>query len=198
MATQKAKSISPLSYSRIGGIDPGIDGGIACIDNGGAKAVRMPTKQVKGLLIEKGIVNPANKRLIDGTALLHILEEWAPEIIFMELVNSMPGDGKNGVLGAGIYKGAVIAVIEMCSIQVVTVYSQTWQSNLFGKIKRDKELSTADRRKLRKQISIDHSRLHYPQIDLRPGRCENDQDGISDAVCIADFGRKWCGNKIEK
>lgn len=41
-----------------------------------------------------------------------------------------------------------------------------------------------------KAKSIAWCRTFLPALDLRPGRCTTDQDGLADAACLAEFGRR--------
>jgi hypothetical protein len=175
------------SVTKIVGIDPGVNGGIAYInlESGEYEAIKMPTRLVRGYEINKGILKPTQRTSIDTSVILSFLQRTLPDVIFMELVNPRPTDGKDAVMSSGVNKGGVTAAIEMLNIPTVVVFSQTWQSLVFNRTKR------GDRDEL-KQEAIAYTKLHYPLVDLQPGLCRTDQDGISDAMCIAEFGRKWC------
>lgn len=41
-----------------------------------------------------------------------------------------------------------------------------------------------------KAKSIAWCRTFLPALDLRPGRCTTDQDGLADAACLAEYGRR--------
>jgi len=181
----KTKPNPCILAKRIVGIDPGGSGGIAYIniESGEYEAIKMPTKLVKGYEIDKGTLKPTQRTTIDTSVILEFLQRTAPDVVFMELVNYKHTDGKLAIMSSGINKGGVTAAIEMLDIPVVTVYSQTWQRLVFNRIVRKYDL---------KQEAINYTKLHYPSVDLQPGLCRTDQDGISDAVCIAEFGRKWC------
>lgn len=190
MKTKTARKTKPnpcKSAKRIVGIDPGVSGGLAYInlETKEIEAIRMPTRLIKGYEIEKGVLRPTQRTTINTSVILEFLQRTSPDVVFMELVNYKHTDGKLAIMSSGINKGGVMAAIEMLSIPVITVYSQTWQKLVFGRAARGEKDEL-------KQEAINYTKLHYPTVDLQPGLCRTDQDGISDAVCIAEFGRKWC------
>lgn len=72
------------------------------------------------------------------------------------------------LLGAALIRGLAIE----------TVPPKTWQNAILGK----KILTDT------KTASIMRCTRRFPGVDLKPGRCTTPQDGIADAVNIADYG----------
>lgn len=141
------------------GIDPGLSGGIAIVENRNVLATyKMP------------IVKCGTKREIDSQTLKDILETWRTlpngTSIVIEKVHAMPKQGVKSVFtfgrGFGIVEGLCVGV----GIPYEFVIPQVWQSILNGIDKT-----------LKKKRSIVYCKGRYPSLEIT--------DGESDAICIA-------------
>lgn len=62
---------------------------------------------------------------------------------------------------------------------VTTVAPRTWQSAVVSGVAGSG-----------KQKAINWCRVFLRDLDLRPGQCTTDHDGLADAACIAEYGRR--------
>lgn len=131
------------------GIDPGLDGAIAAINDGrGYAVVDMP-------VITKG--TGTVKREINASALIEILRELAPAgysvKVALERVNAMPGQGVSSVFSLGDSFGCIRACVAACRFELEYVTPVTWKKHF--KLTSDKEVCRALAAKM------------FPQADLR-------------------------------
>lgn len=59
------------------------------------------------------------------------------------------------------------------------VHPRTWQSAVVSGVQG-----------VGKEKSINWCKVFLKELNLRPGRCTVDRDGLSDAACIAEYGRR--------
>ena len=148
------------------GIDPGQKGGIAFLSDHHAEAVPMPTVGKE----------------IDGRAIAEILKTRGVELVVIEKVGAMRRDGRpQGAVSMfrfGFGTGLIVGVLEALSLPYRMVTPQAWKSLVLAGTARDKE------------AAIQFVRRAYPQIDLTPGRIRTPHDGMADAVCLAEWGRR--------
>jgi crossover junction endodeoxyribonuclease RuvC len=144
------------------GIDPGMRGGIAYITDHHAEAVPMPTVG----------------KQIDGRAIAEILKTRGVELVVIEKVGAMPGQGLVSTFTFGYGTGLIVGVLEALSLPYRMVTPQAWKGLVLAGTARDKE------------AAIQFVRRAYPQIDLTPGRIRTPHDGMADAVCLAEWGRR--------
>ena len=168
------------NYTKVLGVDPGITGGLAYFGNNEVKAILMPSKTVKGWKVDEGKTVKTSIKVIDSKAVLDFIQSVAPDIICIEMVNAWGTDAKQSILTSGKRFGVLQSIFTLLDIPIIEVYSKTWQKAVLGKEDKDKN------------IAIAYVKEHYPHIDLQPGRCTTDQNGITDALCIGKFGLEWC------
>lgn len=153
------------------GIDPGFSGAIAALYEDHVDVLCMPLMPA---LSGKG------KNEIDVVA----IKEWIQKQGFIklatiELVHSMPRQGTTSSFHFGQTFGTLIGIIRTLGIPLAGVSPQKWKKTLFGK-------STSD-----KQVSIDYIRKNYPDVNLlRTPKCTKPHDGIAEAICLAEYGKK--------
>lgn len=157
------------------GIDPGLDGGIA-----GLKVVGDSQEL---FLVKTPVIGG---RDYDVQAMKEILRDWhkwhGPSFTTIENQVSMPGQGLTSTLqtgkGFGIWLG-LLAALEM-PFQVIQAAS--WQRKMFTGVK-----GTLDTKEKSEVIA---KRL-FPGADFRRSeRATKASDGLTDAACIAEFGRR--------
>ena len=105
---------------RVLGIDPGLSGGLAVLDEERgvpslAGLVDMPTT-----VYGKG-------RGIDGRELAGLLREWSPDMAVIESVHAMPKQGVSSTFAFGRGVGVVIGVLSTLRIPFVEIRPQEWQ-----------------------------------------------------------------------
>lgn len=149
---------------KIVGVDPGKSGGLACIDslNGTFKYIPMP-------LVGKEI---------DAKAIHVFLMECQPDLVVIEKVHAMPGQGVTSMFNFGKAYGSVIGLVTGLSIPLAYVTPQAWKKLVLAGTNKDKD------------AAITYVAQRYPNINLVLPRCRKPHDGIADAVCIAEYGIK--------
>jgi len=153
------------------GVDPGISGGIAVIEDYKLVAVYdMPTVQVP----YKG----KTKNKIDGKLLYKCLDLYKPNVIAIEDVHAMPKNGATSMFNfgyaAGVIYGAACGMKKYCDVQFVR--PQTWKKHfcLIG-------------------TSKDAARLKCIQLfpHMKDKFKLKKSSGISDASLIGFYGYFW-------
>ncbi|MGP5563742.1 hypothetical protein [Vreelandella alkaliphila] len=145
------------------GIDPGLKGGISCIDTEGwtwAEPLPHIGKEVD----------------------MHsILSTLAPpdvvESVIVERLGIRPGQSAQSGATQGINWGRLIGGLEVAGYSIRLVRPQDWKAKVLRGTKKDKS------------DAIAFVSRAYPGVNLKPGKCRTPQDGLADAVCIAEYGR---------
>ena len=151
------------------GIDPGVKGGYAVIDN--AKVVyasvrAFPWDDDLFVCEMRGIKNLANGIKI---------------IAAVEKVGAMPGQGVTSMFNFGKSAGYIEGVLSALGIPYQLVPPATWKRE-FSLIGKDKQASIVTCRKL------------FPELDLkRTERCRTDSDGKAEATLLAEYARRKFG-----
>lgn len=145
------------------GIDPGQGGGIAIIGEDFQTA---------------SWVMPMAGKEIDGHAVANYLRGLPPSTVFIEKVHAMPKQGVSSTFKFGMGYGLVIGVCEALGIPYRLVTPQAWKKVVLAGTTKDKD------------AAVSFVRRAYPGVDLTPGKKRVPHDGIADAVCIAEYGRR--------
>lgn len=116
------------------GIDPGLSGGIAIVEDSGIQLFDMPV-----------MAHPwaKKKRIVDGFALMELLQNYArlsTVRVTVELVHSMPRQGVSSTFTFGQSVGAVIGIVQAMGFSLNMVRPQAWKSKC-GLINHDKDAS---------------------------------------------------------
>jgi Holliday junction resolvasome RuvABC endonuclease subunit len=155
------------------GIDPGLSGAVAVLTLDGTylASAKLPTIAVK-----KG-------NQIDILTLARGLDALRTHYDVRLFVIEEPQlRGKQqGILAThtqGRAYGRLEAYTELHQIPCEIVHPKVWQAAVLGKITHDKKVAMA------------YVGRRYPDAELRPGRCTKAQDGIADAICLAEYGRR--------
>lgn len=148
---------------KVVGIDPGKNGGLASLDENG--------------MLKEVIPMPTDDNGIDFNAVAAFFKKHAPDIIYIENVHAMPGQGVTSMFNFGFSTGGLHGSARALDFIVKTVNPRTWQKALMGDAKHEKEDTIAFVVKL------------FPSINLlATKRSKKPHDGMSDAVAIAYFG----------
>lgn len=145
----------------VAGVDVGKSGGIAYLADGYVEAEPMP-------LVGKEI---------DGRGLAEWFRSREIDLVIVERVGAMPGQGVTSMFRFGQSFGTVLGVIEACGLSYRLVSPQTWKRLVLAGTARDKT------------AAIEYVHRSFPDINLCPGRKRVPHDGMADAVCLAEYGR---------
>jgi len=104
------------------GIDPGLSGCLAFMDDSELLLYDNPTVQIYR--------NGKNKRQIDLQALLTILKTYEVSHCYLENVNAMPGQGVSSMFQMGRGFGQIEMGLAACGLPVTYVTPQVWKKAL--------------------------------------------------------------------
>lgn len=144
-------------------VDPGLEGGLACLSDDGTRwAIPLPHRGKE----------------VDVLALLDALPP-ASEVtaVVVERLGVRPGQSAQSGVTQGTNHGRITGTLESHRYPVRLVRPQDWKAKVLKGTKKDK----AD--------AIAFVQRAYPDINLIPGKCRTPQDGLADAVCLAEYGR---------
>lgn len=142
------------------GIDPGKSGAMAAINSETGRVLVRP-------------FDPAEYNISLGEFALNGKKCFA----VVERVSAMPGQGVVGVFNFGQNFGYIQGLLEAHGIPYELVRPQAWK-RAFGCTK-DKNTSLAVCRRL------------FPDVCLkRTANCKKDDDGIAEALLMAEYGRR--------
>ena len=149
------------------GIDPGLSGAIAVLESSRKSILRLE---------DMPVVPDGKKRKVSGHGLKEILKHYpraTVDMVYLERVSAMPGQGVVSMFSFGRSVGAVEAAISLLGLPLTYVTPQSWKrsAGLIGTIK------DASRSKV---------------LDLYPDAAvtRKKDNGRADAVLIARFGSK--------
>lgn len=144
-------------------IDPGLKGGVATLHpDGTITAEPMPV---------------AGKALDLGAIADHI-RTLDPDWLILEKVGSMPGQGVASTFKFGMGYGAIQGVAAGLQVPVELVTPQRWKGRVLHGTAKDKDAAIA------------FCRRAFPTVPLVPPRCKKPHDGIADALCLLEYGRR--------
>ncbi len=153
------------------GIDPGITGAIAFIDEYKVIVADIPVMaKGKGKSRIKNQVNAAGlSNLIESTVYKEGSTKYA--IVYLERVSSMPGQGVASMFSMGDSFGCIRGVCAGMGLRVEIITPKTWKS--YYKLGSNKEVCRA------KAIEL------FPLIDLHRKKDHNK----AEALLIAEYGK---------
>jgi len=154
------------------GIDNGLNGGIAIIEN----------KKVIELLKMPIILGSNDRNEYDITEIIKILSKYKNDaIMIIEKAQAMPKLGSVQAFSFGKLYGIMLGLANALKIPHSIVHSKTWQKEMF------RDLSKTNT----KQASVIVAKQLYPeQTFLATPRCKKPDDGLSDAILIATYGER--------
>lgn len=164
------------------GIDPGGDGGIACIDfNGHVKKWGMPN-------------NGNGIEVLDLVSILDGLKEEYNVTLILEDVHSIFGTSAKSNFSFGFTCGAINAIVVTRLLKLLPVQPKAWQKiiwansdKVYKPLKEKQKTASIDT----KATSLNACKRLFPGLDLRKSaRASKPHDGITDAILIAEYGRR--------
>lgn len=162
---------------KVVGIDPGKSGGLSvCNDGVVTEVITMPTYEA-----------PDGKDKIDFKAVANFITKHAPNVVFIENVHAMPGQGVTSMFNFGFSTGGLHGVCAALNVELKTVNPRTWQKTLMGDDKHEKE------------DTIKFCQGKWPQLTFLPTpRSKKPHDGMADSTAISYFGYLDQTNIINK
>jgi crossover junction endodeoxyribonuclease RuvC len=143
-------------------IDPGLKGAIAVLSDGGISVHRMPI---------------AGKDL-DLPTIAAIIKAASPEWIILEKVGAMPGQGVASTFKFGKGYGMIQGIAAAMEVALELTTPQRWKKVVLHGTTKDKAAAIA------------FCRRAFPTIPLVPKGCRVPHDGIADALCLLEYGRR--------
>lgn len=143
------------------GIDPGKNGGIACVSDK-----------------NDGDTYPYSDDVLINNLEFIYTQGWKDDVIcYLEHVHAMPKQGVSSTFNFGMNFGFIQGVLKAYGIPYELVTPQKWK----------KEFScTSD-----KNTSIEVCKRLFPGVNLKATeRCKKDHDGMAEALLIAEYGRR--------
>lgn len=147
------------------GIDPGLTGALAVVEDPGVLKDVCPMPSMSGRVVP--------------VVLKQILETWSEDteqlLVLIEDVHSMPGQGVASTFKFGQAYGTAIGVVGAMGLPMDFVTPQKWK-RLFTLTGKDKDASRAKATEL------------WPS--MRQHWSRKSDNGMSDAALIAEYGRR--------
>jgi crossover junction endodeoxyribonuclease RuvC len=150
---------------KIVGIDPGVNGAIALLDNEVATVHDMP-RDADG---------------IAGAKIYQLLSQWEPLEVYVERTHAMPKNGSKAAYSQGDTNGCLRTAVHILKIPLVWVTPREWMSHysLFGGGFNDLE---------RKARSRWRAQELFPSLADQLGLAKH--HNRAEALLIANYGRK--------
>lgn len=112
--------------------------------------------------------------------LISVINQFADEShvqFFVEQVHAMPKQGVTSTFNFGMGFGCILGILKALNMKYTLVKPQTWKRAMGV---------TAD-----KKTSIRKAQTLFPKVSLLPTpRCRVPDDGLAEALLIAEFGRR--------
>jgi crossover junction endodeoxyribonuclease RuvC len=152
------------------GIDPGKQGGLAFI---------VPTET--GPCVYDAMPMPLSGNEIDPVVIadlvkVHLLSDAVHATV--ELVGAMPKQGLSSTFTFGKGYGTIQGILAALGVSFELVTPQKWKGAVLAGTTKDKDAAIA------------WCRRAYPYANLIPAGCRVPHDGIADAICIAEYGKR--------
>ena len=168
---------------KILGIDPGIDGGLAILEDGNIiKTMAMPNyKDING------------DKVVDSYELSNFITANPVDHIIHENVHALYGSSAKNTFNFGRNVGMTESLILAFGYQLIKVKPKVWQLIPWRGIPIQYDKKGKKDNKARTLLALNK---FFPNIDvsilLRTPRCKSPHDGIVDAIFIAKYGFSIC------
>lgn len=163
------------------GIDPGISGALALLDNTGKI---LDIADVPTLILK--VIKGKAKKSVNYKSLQMLLYGWHAEHgemeAYIEDVHSMPGQSAPSMFNMGATFGAIKAILTCEDIPITYVSPQTWKK--YFKIPMGGDLKSSEKKELSRSHAI---RLYPCNIDWLARKADHNR---AEAVLIARYGVK--------
>jgi len=173
------------------GIDPGLSGGIAAMTEDGRVLDVQPLPVLKSRNVGYD-VQALCKWFADVTV------DRCIAVVFIEKSAPRPTDSRSALYSCGYGAGQLAATVMVLGHGLAPgVNPATWRRTVLGPTlshelsKTESEAKRSARRRQLKLESIAYVKRQHPYASLRPtARCRVDSDGMAEAICIAEYGRR--------
>jgi len=158
------------------GIDPGLKGAIAFIGKKKVKVIPVPTLKMT-----------KTKNMLDENGIRDYLYNYKTKIehVFIEKAQAMPKQGGVSMFNYGTGWGILRGICCGLFLPYTLVHPKTWKKVICKDTPKSKEASIIVAKRL------------WPKINLLPTpRSKKDSDGLADAMCIGEYGRRLLAGKI--
>lgn len=160
------------------GIDPGINGGLAILENG----VVIHTLPMPKMEDQNGT------NIVDSNVLCNLFEEYNFDKVVIEDIHSIYGTSAKSTFNFGRNTGMVESLILAFGYELIKVKPKSWQVHAWRDLPK---LKKKDGGNDTKAMSLTALYKYFPSIDknllLRTKKCRSPHDGIVDAILIAKF-----------
>lgn len=147
------------------GIDPGLSGGIAFLDQDRIYSVeKVPVSKIKE--------GKSVKRYLDCFTILCMLHKHKPTHVYIEKQQSMPGQGVASTFRTGFGYGIYIGMLIASDFDYTIIPPRTWKKHYGLSSNKDESRQKAS------ELFPDASHLWQ----------QKNQDGLAEAALIAYFG----------
>ena len=152
------------------GIDPGLSGGIAILEDDKVRLEKMP------VLVD----SKTGRRHVCVSKLKEILSTSLPAFVVLEKAQPMPRDGSMGSFRYGECFGTISAVVEMLGFECLQVHPATWKTAM-----------------ALKGATKDDSRAMATEIVGKDVFSKKNSHNLAEALLLAQYGRKILSGDIE-
>jgi len=152
------------------GIDPGLKGGIAFLDNG-ILLDAYPTPVIEEKFTKNGKIS--KRKILDLQEIVKLMKSYNPDIGFLERVAARPGQGSTSMFRFGTGWGELRGIMAALDIKFELVTPQSWKRHF--QILSDKEASL----ELARELWPDHTQKCF--------RLKK-HDGLAEAALLGKYG----------
>jgi crossover junction endodeoxyribonuclease RuvC len=167
------------------GIDPGMKGAIVVLND-------------RGEIVEKCVMPLVGGVELDAREFKNILVTNKPCHVYLEDVHAIFGSAAGATFSFGKICGSIETAIALCDVPYTKVQPKAWQKVIYQgipEIRKPSKKATKGRIDTKAMSEVAAKRL-FPDEDFRASeRCRISHDGIIDALCIAEYGRRMMGGK---
>lgn len=153
---------------KIAGIDPGLSGAIAILDEMTVRCVDAPTLAVKS--------GKKTRQHFDLQAMTRTLRDCSPDHVFIESVHSMPAQGVASSFQFGMGFGMWQGILAAMGIPYTLVTPQRWKKAMLADMGSEKSAA-----RLRAGQLFPSSAEQFARVK---------DDGRAEAALIAEYGRR--------
>ena len=125
---------------KICGIDPGVSGALALVDDG--KLVDVRDIPVEIITKTDGRV----RRKVDAETLQMVLADLAPDLVVLEHVHASPGMGVSSAFTFGQLFGTIETVVRLAGVELQLAHSSVWKRGM--NVPADKKATVAEATRL--------------------------------------------------
>lgn len=168
------------------GVDIGYSGGVSLVAEGKSLPMFWSMPTVKTTVTRRG--RKGNATALDLSALWSLFKELKAKydpFVVVELVHSMPSDGKASAFTFGKQAGAVEALLVAAGLEYMAVPPHVWKKAIIPATAK-KSISKDEK----KALAISECQSIYEGVNLVPPRCRVPSDGWAEAALLAEYGRR--------